>query len=227
MARNQSIKYYNTIADVYDWATEHPGTWNAPHAVKKLLEPRLRHNMKVLDLGIGTGSASAWLTKKGCSVFGLDASTNMLRHAKRALPSATLQRGNISRLHTLFENESFDIVMSVGTLEFVPDLQKTISDVAGLLSTKGMFCFTYEELLEKTPLQRFRASRRGQSLYKRVPSRLSFMVYRHTWSEVRTLLRESGFDLLAHRRFVAYHLRSRISGQMISVIYRVALAKKV
>ena len=55
----------------------------------------VKPNMRVLDLGIGTGSLSSLFINKGCNVCGLDFSAEMLAQTQEKLPQANLVQADL------------------------------------------------------------------------------------------------------------------------------------
>lgn len=53
-----------------------------------------RPNASVLDLGIGTGNLALHFSQRGCRIWGLDFSTEMLRLARLKLPDAALAQAD-------------------------------------------------------------------------------------------------------------------------------------
>lgn len=54
-----------------------------------------RPNASVLDLGIGTGNLALHFSQRGCRIWGLDFSTEMLRLARLKLPDAALAQADL------------------------------------------------------------------------------------------------------------------------------------
>lgn len=52
-------------------------------------------NMRVLDLGIGTGNLAARFAERGCEVWGVDFSADMLARARAKVPGAVLVQANL------------------------------------------------------------------------------------------------------------------------------------
>lgn len=65
---------------------------------------------RLLDLGCGTGNATAPMVQRGFEVVGVDASAAMLAVARRKLPSVRFQRGDFRRLRV---RGRFGLVYSV------------------------------------------------------------------------------------------------------------------
>src|SRR4051794_15324636 len=80
-----------------------------------------------LDIGGGTGAIALRLAGLGLQVTSLDASLPMLDLARLATQEAgvtdriTLKHGDAAQLATLFEAESFDLIVCHNVLEYVED----------------------------------------------------------------------------------------------------------
>lgn len=72
----------------------------------------------LLEVGCGTGHFTRWFAKQGFQVIGLDASPAMLEQARLRNGTSYLQ-GDARALP--FENQRFDLVALITTLEFVTD----------------------------------------------------------------------------------------------------------
>jgi putative AdoMet-dependent methyltransferase len=68
--------------------------------------------MRILDLGIGTGNLAARFVDKGCEVWGLDFSAEMLAQAHAKLPQASLVQADLLSDWTTDLQQSFDRVVS-------------------------------------------------------------------------------------------------------------------
>jgi SAM-dependent methyltransferase len=66
------------------WASDHPywGIFGIPESALQLLPEDLRA-LRAVELGCGTGYVSAWMTRRGASVTGIDQSTRQLETAQR------------------------------------------------------------------------------------------------------------------------------------------------
>lgn len=77
----------------------------------------------VLDAACGTGRHAAWLLAEGARVVGVDASDDMLEHARRRCPGADLRRGSVLALEDAgVAARSFDVVINALMAEHVEDL---------------------------------------------------------------------------------------------------------
>lgn len=106
-------------------------------AVFELLEPF--PNMKILDVGCGTGNYSIKLAKLGCIVSGIDISQEMLQIAKRKSQEMNLRidfiRGNIEKMP--FSDNFFDAIISVAVLEFVSNKDKALDEMFRVARQNG------------------------------------------------------------------------------------------
>lgn len=99
---------------------------------------------KVLEVGAGRGSASAFFSENGYQTTLLDSSDEILKVAKTIFQKNNLNANYVSgnALSLPFKDESFDIVFSIGLLEHFDDVLKPISEQIRVL-TKGGIWFGY------------------------------------------------------------------------------------
>jgi demethylmenaquinone methyltransferase/2-methoxy-6-polyprenyl-1,4-benzoquinol methylase len=92
---------------------------------------------RVLDVATGTGAVARELvTQKGCTVVGLDQSTEMLAEARRRLPDGvTLVEGTAERLP--FDDASFDALTFTYLLRYVADPAATLQELARVVRPGG------------------------------------------------------------------------------------------
>ena len=105
----------------------------------RLLDKYLRHQMRILDVGCGTGLMPAILTRRGYHVVGLDLRPEGLRATRQVLPGANLIQAEATRL-PLAENQ-FAAVLLLDVLEHVDD-QALLREVRRVLQPRGVVVMT-------------------------------------------------------------------------------------
>ena len=92
--------------------------------------------LRVLDLGGGTGTVSVRLAQMGFEVTLLDRSEEMLRIARKNVEADEIAvriafyQADVDRLDSLFEHNSFDVVVCHNLLEYVADPGAILCSIA-------------------------------------------------------------------------------------------------
>lgn len=95
--------------------------------------------MKILDVGCGTGNFSIKLAEMGCKVVGIDKSGEMLNKAKQK----SKDKGLNIEFYTMdiydinFPDESFDGVFSMAAFEFIKEPKKAYNEMHRVLKKGG------------------------------------------------------------------------------------------
>jgi SAM-dependent methyltransferase len=136
------------------------------------------HNLRVLDLGCGTGSMVALLKDYG-RVFGMDSHLAACDYARRKT-RAPLVHGDAN--HLPFKRASFDLVSAFDLLyhQGIEDDDAIIQEVHRLLSSRGFFLVT-DSAFE------FLRSRHDLAVMAR---------HRYTLPELSSKMRKAGFDIV-------------------------------
>lgn len=155
----------------------------------------------ILDLGCGTGEGTSRIYAEGMTVIAADLSPEMVRTAIRRFP---VLRGCVADAAGLpFKSESFDIVQSLGVLEYIGPYEIALWELRRVLKPGGTLVisipnrnslFRYLHRLERfitAPLRRLRTRRQDTNGWE--------VGFRHRqWSlaEAVSLLQASGFDVV-------------------------------
>jgi SAM-dependent methyltransferase len=107
------------------------------HALRRVLAPI--KGQRVLDFGCGTGRLSEWLVNEGATVNGVDATPEMVRRAREAVPRASFF--DIDGFQLPFADDSHDAVISVYVLQYYvadPDaMGALLAELARVLRPSG------------------------------------------------------------------------------------------
>ena len=121
-------------------------------------EIHLEPNQKVLDVGCGNGYWCRWFGKRNVEVTGIDISSKMIDVARRLTPSTNEESRiafqNVAIEDANFPDESFDLIVSLTTLQHITDDERCISAVKNIirmLKPKG--CIV---IIEYSPKQKTR-----------------------------------------------------------------------
>ncbi len=144
-ARQKSAATYNAAADHFDAA---PLAFWERYGRRTIERLQLPEGAKVLDAGCGSGaSALPAVEYVGPSghVIGIDVADRLLERARikarrRGLGHAEFRRGDMTALE--FENESFDAVVCVFAIFFVPDIARQAAELWRLVRPGGQLAIT-------------------------------------------------------------------------------------
>ena len=102
--------------------------------VRRLLRPG-RAGERLLDVGCGTGHWDSFFAGMGYRVTGIDIAPEMIEVARAAVPECSFQVGDACELP--FDDGSFDVATSIGTLEFIPDPAMAVSEMIRCVKAGG------------------------------------------------------------------------------------------
>jgi predicted TPR repeat methyltransferase len=117
-----------------------------------------RANLRVLDLGCGTGLAGAVFKSRAARLDGIDLSPAMIEKARARGIYDSLEVGDIEAARA----ERYDLILAADTLVYLGDLTALFRSVAAELAKDGYFLFTTEaktgDGFELGPKRRWRHS---------------------------------------------------------------------
>lgn len=141
-------KVYDFYSGFYDFLYT---PFLIPTLKKSINEIRLNHNMKILDIGVGTGAALKYIPSN-ISVSGIDISPGMLKRAKRKFSNDTFII--MDALNLAFKDKSFDAVIAAYVLTVVPDPRKMLEEIKRVLKDDGRVLII-NHFMSTNPFTRF------------------------------------------------------------------------
>ncbi len=147
--KSKTQNFYDRIADVHNLALKINGYRQSVEKYLKSLDLKIDENSLVLDAGSGTGIVTLGFHSAGFhprKTITLDLSFNSLKVSREQFEKdkktddkriAAVQ-GNV--LHLPFADETFDLVLSCGVLEYVP-LDEGLREMSRVLKTGAKLVF--------------------------------------------------------------------------------------
>lgn len=136
------------VERAYDLAAHRYDTWKwqefwraheAPFVLHHVQRGARRSNLKLLDLGCGTGYYLAANREHFTRSAGIDVSQEMLSVARKQAPSARLEHGSLESIPT---GEDFDVIIATRVISHVADWRGFLTSTRRLLRRKGMLVLT-------------------------------------------------------------------------------------
>lgn len=137
MATKKCFEHSFSVGDFYNKQTQDE------HHLKNILDfLPLKADMKILDLGTGSGYLSFFIAKKypNISIIGLDIvekalEVNRIKANEEDIKNISFV--NYKGIDFPFNDSEFDMVISRYALHHFPDIQKSISEVSRVIKPKG------------------------------------------------------------------------------------------
>jgi ubiquinone/menaquinone biosynthesis C-methylase UbiE len=144
-AKQKAESTYNSAADHFDG--EPLAFWDR-YGTRTVERLRLRAGARVLDVCCGTGASAlpaARAVSQGGSVLGVDLAERLLKIARAKanaarLTNIELRRGDMTALG--FPDASFDAVVCVFGIFFVPDMERQVAELSRMLRPGGTLAIT-------------------------------------------------------------------------------------
>jgi ubiquinone/menaquinone biosynthesis C-methylase UbiE len=143
------VSGFDALATSYD--TGRLGYSNAVYDA--LIEFGARPGSRALDLGCGTGLASAPLLQTGFTVTGVDVSEPMLDKARERMPDARWIAGDAQKLP--FPADSFDVAVSAQAFQWF-DRRAALAEMSRVLVRGGVVGIWWKNFTAAEPVARFR-----------------------------------------------------------------------
>jgi ubiquinone/menaquinone biosynthesis C-methylase UbiE len=133
-----------THAEAFDWVVQHRVKHTYPQTARRMLGELggIRRGI-CIDIGCGTGNLDVELAKRSdFTIIGLDIDPDMKPLFEKRIREAALQDrarfvvGDAQQLP--FEDDYADVIVSRGTLTFIPDIGKCLREVDRVLKPTGV-----------------------------------------------------------------------------------------
>jgi SAM-dependent methyltransferase len=166
---------------------ERPNTW--------ALLPRELNDLKVLDLGCGSGWYAEQVMLAGAEVTALDASQTMVEITKARLGGkGTVIVADLEKPLDFFKALEFDVVLAPLVLHYVKDWEPLFKEIARVLKNGGLFIFSTHQ--PHTEYQLFKLDNYYNKVvvkdyWKHIDAEVTF--YHHTLHELTEGLHKAGF----------------------------------
>lgn len=161
------------------------------HRLHQILEKYLPQNgngLRLLDAGCGTGHHLAQLRERGYEVAGVDASKEMLEHARLNNPDSVILEADVEEIP--LPDASFDIILSIEVLRHLPRSAKTIAEMSRLLKPGGFSLVTATPLLNLNAYALINKMAHSVKISDLAQHKQSF----HTSARLRKEFTEAGFS---------------------------------
>jgi 2-polyprenyl-6-hydroxyphenyl methylase/3-demethylubiquinone-9 3-methyltransferase len=190
------LTIYDKVADQW-WSDD--VRWI--RTLKNLVPGRLRwmdkkidwQGKKVLDLGCAGGFMSEALDERGAIVTGVDPAEEAIAaaraHARQNGRNITYDVGVGEDLP--HADGSFDAVVCVDVLEHVADLNKTIQEIARVLTPGGLFLF---DTINRNPIARFATITLAEDVLRLLPRGTHDPDMYIKPAELRSLMNAAGLE---------------------------------
>lgn len=114
---------------------------------EEVIGPATPRGARALDFGCGSGELAAHLAQAGLVVTGVDISRSMLDAARRSFEdAATWTELPTTWTRLPFDDRHFDAAVSSSALEYVPEVDLVLREVARVLKPGGLFAFTVPDV---------------------------------------------------------------------------------
>jgi SAM-dependent methyltransferase len=129
---------------VLSWEDGHPDAAYY-HARRRLVLSFLadRAGGVLLDVGCGPAVMTDVLLARGFEYHGIDLSEQMIAEGRKRFAGHSRVHFQVGDVQALpLEEEAFDVVLCLGVLEYVPDLDRALDEIRRVLRPGGSFVFS-------------------------------------------------------------------------------------
>lgn len=141
---NKIDYFFNKFSDTYDnsaFDQSLGAKWLSNIEIDFILGScKIKEGDKILDIGVGTGRNADLLLKRGAIVEGMDISEGMMEKARRKLNEEKINFIIADAGKEVpFHSDSFDYVVCIRVLKYIPNWKYTIKEISRVLKKDGIF----------------------------------------------------------------------------------------
>lgn len=136
---------FDRVSDIYDATRGLPPEVSAQVTEYILNLVSATPETKFLEVGIGTGRIALPIVQRGFDYTGADISDNMLNELRRKLEGANhrLTLLNADATNLPFEDDSFDVVLTVHVLHLIPNWKQALAEIRRVLKPNGLYLYSH------------------------------------------------------------------------------------
>lgn len=182
--------FWDGVAEIYDKANLNFKDTHYQRFSEAVKHLDVKPKGKILNIWSRTGNAIPFLREKfpGVEIINMEVSGKFIEIARHKFPQENFLKTDLEKLP--FQNDFFDAVLSLETLEHTPKPIVLLKEFYRALKPKGVLVMS---LPPKTaePAQKFSTlflGNHGEGPHQFLPSKT-----------VKKMLRESGFEIIVHK----------------------------
>lgn len=182
--------FWNKVANIYDSSNKQFKETHFQRFSEAIKYMDLKSGMKVLNIWSRTGEAVPYIRKKcpNTVLFNLELSPKFIEVASQKFPNEKFEETNLAKLR--FENNYFDYILSLETLEHTPNPLKFLKECYRVLKSNGFLIMSLPPATAEIPLRIYElfSPNHGEGPHKFLSSR-----------EVKKLFKQANFKLISHK----------------------------
>jgi 2-polyprenyl-3-methyl-5-hydroxy-6-metoxy-1,4-benzoquinol methylase len=195
-----AVAYHQQLAVGWDERYQKPAFRARLRVLEECLAGRQLQGHEWLDAGCGTGTLARYLADKGCSMLGVDASSEMISAARQAAPPADhAERLRFQQIETIAAlpsaDSSFDGVLCSSVLEYVADAPACLAEFHRVLRPSGLLLVSVANRRSLVRRAQVSAHLVARFLRQRWLPFLEHSRNEYTAARFRLLLEKQGFEV--------------------------------
>lgn len=181
-----SENFWNILAPIYDKLRRNSISGyflkKENQAIEELFKNLLSYNIKtVCDLGVGRGNSLFLIPNTFPYRIAIDRSLPMNQHTRKESPDTTFINADVLKIP--LKKTSIDLIVCIGLVEYIPDLDSLFNQVYSILKNEGHILLSYSPKKIITLIRYLRGHR----------------IYPRTWEEIEKYLKKYHLELIDSR----------------------------